>query len=323
MAARLAVGVDLGGTQTKAAVLDAEHRILRRAVIDTCAGQGPPRVIGRIVELIDGLLAAHGAARDDVAAVGVGAPGPLSHASGVVLHAPNLPGWHDIPLRDRLAEACGLRVTVENDANAAAYGEFVAGAGAGMRDMVLMTLGTGIGGGVIVDGKLHRGFFDSAGEIGHTIVQPDGLECPCGQRGCLERYASAAAVARRAVEAIRGGEASKLAEALGARGTLDARDVDAAAAAGDPLAARVWDDACRYLAIAAINIQHTLNPGLIVLFGGLAQAEGRLLDPLRAHFERLTWRSAPDHPRFALSALGGDAGVIGAAALARLAVAPR
>jgi glucokinase len=222
-----------------------------------------------------------------------------------------------VPLRDRLRAATHQKVFVENDANAAAYGEFVAGAGRAARDMVMLTLGTGVGGGVILEGRLLRGHFDNAGEIGHMIVEPGGDRCPCGQRGCLERYASASAVGRWAGRELEAGAASSLREMFERTGQVDARDVQLAMAAGDALAARLWNETVRYLAIAAVNIQHMLNPEQIILAGGLIGAGDRLLDPLREQFARLTWNSAADGPSFALATLGTDAGVIGVAALAR------
>ncbi len=247
----------------------------------------------------------------------MGAPGPLSHAEGVIHHAPNLPGWENVPLRDELAAGSGFAVTLENDANAAAYGEYAAGAGRDVDDMVMLTLGTGVGGGIVLGGQLWRGAFDSAGELGHTIVVPDGRACPCGQRGCLERYASAQAVAQRLCEAVRAGAESTLKVRVLNEEELDARDVLAARNAGDALAQRIWDETCYYLAVAAVNLQHLLNPQLIVLAGGLINAGAELLDPVRKHFDEQSWKIAPDAPQIEFAKLGTDAGTIGAAALAR------
>jgi glucokinase len=227
-----------------------------------------------------------------------------------------LPGFVNVPLRDRFAEATGLPVSLENDANAAAYGEFVAGAGKDVRNMVMLTLGTGIGGGIVQDGQLVRGFFDNAGEIGHTIIVPNGRPCPCGQHGCLERYASANAVAERLAEAIRGGEESTLRPTVESGQPFDARNVLKAADDGDALATRIWDETCFYLALSVVNIQHMLNPELVVFAGGLINAGPRLTERVRTHFDQLAWKIAPDAPRIALATLGTDAGTIGAALLA-------
>ncbi len=317
MCQELTIGLDLGGTNTEGVLLTGENETAVRRSIATEADGGPAHVIQRLADLVDELVTAGGCDRSQIYAVGVGAPGPMSYASGVILHAPNLPDWKNVPLRDELCAATSMSVALENDANAAAFGEFVAGAGKTVNDMVMLTLGTGIGGGIIVDGRLLRGSHDNAGEIGHIIVEPDGRPCPCGQRGCLERYASARAIGERMTEAIRSGESSALRRQVDSGRTIDARDVDQAARDGDPAAMRVWDEACRYLAAASVTIQHMINPQRVVLAGGLIGAGERLLDSVREHFRRLTWNSAPDGPEFVFATLGIDAGVVGAAALAR------
>ncbi len=317
MGERCAIGVDLGGTGIKAAIVSEAHILSNRRSLDTEAARGPDHVIARIATIIEELARRAEADGAEIVAVGVGSPGPLSYARGVVLHAPNLPGWRDVPLRDRLRAATGRRVFIENDANAAAYGEFVSGAGKAASDMVMLTLGTGVGGGVILEGRLLRGHYDNAGEIGHMIVEPEGDPCPCGQRGCLERYASASAVGRWAQRALEAGEQTSLRGALERSGGVNARDVELAMAAGDAVATRIWRETARYLAIAAVNVQHVLNPEQIVFAGGLIGAGERLLAPVREAFAELTWNSAKDGPTFALATLGTDAGIIGVAALAR------
>jgi glucokinase len=316
MSAPLTIGIDLGGTNIKAGLVDEHQGLRSRREIPTEAERGCDHVIARLITLARELRQQLPASAESPA-VGIGVPGPLDHARGIVHHAPNLPGWVNVPLRERLQRELGLPVCVENDANAAAFGEFVAGAGRDVRDMVMLTLGTGIGGGVVLDGKLWRGSFDNAGEIGHMIVEIGGRPCPCGQHGCLERYASATAIAQRYAE-----ETAGRAGAAEAPAGPDAEEVLRRGESGDARAARIWDEACRYLAVACVNIQHLFNVQRIVLAGGLIQAGERLLDPLRRHFERLTWRIAPDHPQIALATLGNDAGLVGAAALARLTCHP-
>lgn len=317
MTAPCTIGLDLGGTNIKGGVCNADGRVLVKQSMDTQGNRGFEHVLERMARLAEELMARGGLPREAIAGVGIGAPGPMSHARGIVHAAPNLPGFVNVPLRDRLAARLGLPVVLENDANAAAYGEFVAGAGRGVRSLVMLTLGTGIGGGVVLDGRLWRGAFDNAGEVGHMIVVPDGRPCPCGQRGCLERYASANAVAQRLIDAVHDGAPSVLADRVGRGEALDARDVLAAMDAGDRTAGRIWDETCYFLAVCAVNLRHLLNPELIVLAGGLINAGPRLLQPTQAHFERLSWRLAPDAPRLALATLGPDAGLVGAALLAR------
>jgi glucokinase len=179
----------------------------------------------------------------------------------------------------------------------------------------MLTLGTGVGAGVVLNGRVWHGHFENAGEIGHTIVARNGLPCTCGQRGCLEQYSSAGAVARRVVTAIRNGVQSQLDDAVMAGDPVDAARVAECARNGDPLCLRIWDEACLYLSIACVNIQHAFNPARIVLGGGMSRAGGFLLDPVIDHFSRQRWFLHDDFPTIALAELGYDAGIIGAAGL--------
>ncbi len=313
MSAEYAIGIDLGGTNIKGGVCDAAGRLLTMHAIDTQAEGGFTHVFGRMVALVDTLIAQAGIARSAVAGIGLGTPGPLSHALGIVYSAPNLPGWVNIPIRERFSAATGLPVALENDANAAAYAEFTCGAGRAARSMVLLTLGTGIGGGIVVNGELWRGCDDSAGEIGHLILVPGGRACPCGQRGCFERYASANALVARFQEAA-AGERTVL--SAGPEG-LTARDIEEAARSGDTLAARIWDETCRDLALGCVSLERILAPDMIVFSGGLTNAGAQMLDPVRRHFLNLRWRLTRPTMELRLSALGAEAGTIGAALLAR------
>lgn len=322
LSAKYAVGIDLGGTNIKAGVVDEQGELIYHVSIETQAEHGFEHVFGRLVQVVDQCIAGARLTKRDVLAIGYGTPGPMSHKEGIIFASPNLPGWVNIPLRSKFSAATDLPVALENDANAAAFGEFIAGAGKGVRDMVMLTLGTGIGGGIVMNGRLQRGAFDNAAEIGHIIAVPNGRLCPCGQRGCLERYGSANAVAERLMEALEAGEDSSLKARARTRPPITSADVAQAARAGDELAARIWDETCMYLGMACVTIQHMLNPELIVLGGGLIRAGGQLLDPIRAHFGRQTWRIAKDQPRLEFATLGDDAGVIGAAALARIEYAP-
>jgi len=317
MTTNYTIGIDLGGTNIKAGICDARLKLVAQESIATEADGGVEHVLARMAGLVEELQRRADLRRQDILGLGVGAPGPMSHREGIIHHAPNLPGWVKVPLRDRLAALSGLNVVLENDANAAAFGEYAAGAGRGVRDMVMLTLGTGIGGGIVLDGRLWRGRFDNAGEIGHMIIVPDGRPCPCGQHGCLERYASANAVAERLREAVHQGADSLLRPQALAGMPFDAREVVTAMDRGDALAARIWDETCYYLALSVVNLQHLLNPELVVFAGGLINAGERLLSGVRRHFEKLSWKIAPDAPRIAFATLGTDAGTIGAAALAR------
>lgn len=315
MSRRVAIGIDFGGTNVKAALVDADGRVLAKSSSPTDTTAAPEVVITQMADLAESLAAGEGVSRDDIVGAGLGSPGPLDFHRGMVLHSVNLPTWENVPVRDLLSARLRLPVALDNDANAAAFGEYWAGAGKGGGDFVMLTLGTGLGAGVVLGGKLLHGHHDNAAELGHMIVVPDGLPCGCGQRGCVEQYAAAAAVAGRVQTAIESGEDSSLASRLRDGGAIDAKLVVEAMGQGDALCMRIWDEACKYLAIACVNIQHAFNPESIVLGGGMAEAGDVLLDPVRRHFAQRTWRLETDRPQIRLATLGYDAGVIGAAGL--------
>jgi glucokinase len=313
------IGIDLGGTSIKGGVCDEHGTLLAQDTIATEAQRGVEHVLARLAALINDLPARAALDSSEIAAVGVGAPGPLSQETGVVHNAPNLPGWVNIPLRQRLAAATGRPVVIENDANAAAFGEFIAGAGRNVSSLVMLTLGTGIGGGIVLDGRVWRGCDGAGAEIGHLVLVPGGRPCPCGQQGCFERYASANAVAERLVEAIQAGAPCRLKADVDAGHALDARDV-LQATANDALARRIWDETCHYLALGCVSLERIISPERIVLAGGLINAGEQLLAPVRSEFQRLRWHLTPVCVEIVLATLGTDAGTIGAAALARAAV---
>ena len=312
----LAIGIDLGGTNLKGAAVDRHGRILAKRAGPADPSRGPGPVVADMGDLVDALLSDTSRHRTELAGVGLGTPGPLSQREGRIVKAANLPGWVNVPLVAMLAEKTGRPVTLENDGNAAAFGEFWAGAGRGFDDLVMLTLGTGVGAGVVLDRRLLHGHHENAAELGHTIVVIDGLECSCGQRGCLEQYASAGGVARRVTTAISEGERSILAESLDSGESIDARRVVEAARAGDLLCQRIWDEACLYLAVACVNIQHAFNPACVILGGGMSQAGDFLLGPVKEHLARQSWSLHDDLPEVLLAGLGYDAGVVGAAGLA-------
>ncbi len=343
---RCTIGVDLGGTDIKAGLLDGDLGIVARLTRPTDADQGPDAVINNIVGAIDelrGTPAAVGEGSDvprdssgtsgsdpfsvhagsdpvrarsqRITAVGLGTPGPLSPSRGIVYRSANLPGWCNLPLREIIAERTGLPVVIDNDANFAAYGEYCVEPA--VRNLVLLTLGTGVGAGTILDGRIFHGHHENASEWGHMIVHPEGVPCNCGQRGCLEMYASARNVARRVADEIKAGAASSLGAHVRAGRPITAPDVVAAAKAQDSLARRIWDEACHALALACINIQHALNPQRILLGGGMSSAGDFLLARIRSHYSAMQWHLHSDTPDIRLAALTNDAGILGAAAFAR------
>ena len=311
-----AIGVDLGATNAKVAVVDHDGKVHAFRSGPTHPERGPDALVVNLVMLLDRALEEVGLTREELIGVGIGAPGPLSVSRGTIINSTNLPGWEHVPLRKMLVEALELPVQFDNDGNAAAYGEWWVGAGREADDLVMLTLGTGVGAGVVLRGQVLHGHFENAAELGHMIVVPDGLLCPCGQHGCLEQYASASGVARRVVAAIEEGEKSSLTGAVRAQEQFGSKQVVEAAQAGDELCRRVWDEACRYLAVACVNIQHIYNPACVVLGGGMASAGSFLLDNVRQHFADLKWHLHFDFPEIVLPELGYHAGVIGAAGYA-------
>ena len=303
------VGVDLGGTNLKLGLVSAEGELLLRHSAATEADRGPDHVLARIAGAVRALCDAAPIGLADVSAVGLGAPGPVDWKAGVVVFAPNLSGWRDVPARDRLHQNLGRPVVLENDANAAAYGEFRCGAGRDVRNLVLLTLGTGIGGGIVLDGRLFRGPTDTGAELGHMVIRHGGRRCGCGNRGCLEAYASATAVVARMGEALQAGERSRLADSA----DLTCEDIFAAAEAGDDLARRIVEETADYLATGITSILHILNPEMVVLTGGMMGAGDEFLNEIRRRVRQSAFERASSACEICWSTLGGDAGILGAA----------
>jgi glucokinase len=248
-----------------------------------------------------------------VLGVGVGAPGPLDTKTGVVLLTPNL-GWLNMPLRQRLADALQMRVELDNDANCAVLGECWVGAARSSRHVIGITIGTGIGGGIVVDGELHHGAADCAGEIGHTTIDMDGRRCGCGNYGCLEAYASGPAIARRASEQVEAGDPSVLTEMVGGDlSQITAQTVYQAAQEGDELALEVVRKTAQYLGAGIANLLNIFNPDMVVIAGGVTQAGDRLFKPLHREVARRAFKPAVESCQIMPGTLGGLAGVFGAA----------
>ena len=309
------VAVDLGGTNIRAAIFPtAEAKPTAIARAPTLAAEGPEAVIDRIIAAIQEVASGiEGGMR-----IGLGAPGPLDPKRGLVIEAPNLPGWVNIPLRDRLEQHFECPVALGNDANLAGLGEWRHGAGRGAHNLLYLTLSTGIGGGVIVDNRLLVGAHGLAAELGHMTVRPDGPLCGCGQRGHLEAVASGPAIARRARERLAAGEASALRAALDRDRDITAEDVGRAALAGDPLAIAVVAEAGAAIGTHLANLLHVFNPEVIVLGGGVSQIGAPLFGPIeQALRENVMHPAYLEGLRLERAALGDDAGLIGAMVLAR------
>ncbi|MFC8430110.1 ROK family glucokinase [Streptomyces sp. NPDC057253] len=311
----LTVGVDLGGTKIAAGTVDPAGEVVSRMRVPT--PRDPDRIARAIAEAVQQVRKD----RDDVRAVGVGAAGYVDADRATVRFAPNL-GWHDKEIRDFVQEATGLPVVVENDANAAAWGEFIHGAGAGHDDMLMVMAGTGLGGGIISRGRLFRGRFGMAGEIGHYRAVPDGLPCPCGQFGCMEQYASGAAHTRRG-RVMAAADPARAAQVLalgdGTPAGLDGRHLTEAALAGDPFSLDVFAESGRWLGQALADLASILDPSVLVIGGGLGDTGELIRRPAEVAYRRAL--GGGEHRVYAevrTATAGSDAGLIGAANLARL-----
>lgn len=309
----LSIGVDVGGTDVKAGLVDRRGAVLQALSIPTEADRGVDHVLARLADVVMKLRAAAESQSRTLLGVGIGVPGTLSRKRGIVISPPNLPGWKNVPIVDRLSAATGLPVRLDNDANNAAFGELLRGAGRGVDDMVMLTLGTGVGGGIIAGGRLWGGALENAGELGHMIVQAGGRRCGCGQLGCLEALASATATVMTARELLAQGRESVLQRIVESGRELESEEIVKAADEGDAVAREAWLQTCRYLAVACINIHHILNPRRIVLAGGMSKAGDSLLRPVRQFVDELESKLLGDPPEIRLAELGNDAGFIGSA----------
>jgi len=306
---RLAVSVDLGGTRFRVALCDPAGQLVARAEYPTRPERGPIAVLDDLAAAVRHALAAVPGDAEVVGVV-VAAPGPLDPWRGVIYAAPNLPGWEHLPLAAELSARCGLPVRVGNDANLAAVGEHRLGAGRGTADMIYVTVSTGIGGGIIVGGRLLLGAHGGAGEIGHTVLDPDGPPCSCGKRGCLEALGSGTAIARQANAAVAAGRPTVLAQYAP---PLTAEQVDAAADDGDALAQGIIDAAARAVGLGLTNLLHLFDPEVIVVGGGVTRSGARWWAEVRGEIERRALPFYLRDNRVVPAALGDDAGLVGAA----------
>ncbi len=310
------LGIDLGGTNIKGGVVDDDGRPVSSVSLPTHAEDGPEEGVQSLAEVGKQAVSQSGLDWSQIAGVGLGTPGTMDIQGGMLLDPPNLPKWTNFPVRDRLAQLLNTRTVLQNDANAAAYGEYWAGAGRGVHSLVLLTLGTGIGCGIVQEGRIVEGRHSHGGECGHFIIQMEGGRvCSCGQTGHLEAYASATSLVKRAHEAIAAAPESSLAR-LEPR-EVTARSIDQAANAGDPLAVRLMAETARYLAVGATCLMHTIDPDIVLFSGGMIAAGSSFLEAIRAEVKRIAFPVPAAKTRIEFAELGGDAGFIGAAGWAR------
>lgn len=301
---KYAFGVDIGGTTCKIGFFDTSGVLLDKWEIKTNTENNGERILADVAQAVDNKLAQEGISKDDVQGIGIGVPGPVK-TSGIVTRCVNL-GWSVVNVAEELGNLTGLTIKVGNDANVAALGEMWQGGAKGSRDVVMVTLGTGVGGGIIIDGKVVAGFDGAGGEIGHITVNNDEIEaCNCGQYGCLEQYTSATGIVRVAKRKL---DKTSDDTVLRSIENLTAKDVFDAAKDGDDVALGLVDEVCQILGAALSNIACVVNPEIIVIGGGVSKAGQILLDAIQKHFIESAFHVCRD-TKFVLAGLGNDAGM--------------
>ena len=314
------VGLDLGGTKIMTAVVDAEGHVLHKVFTLSEVSKGPDAVLDRMAGAIHEAVEGAKLSMSDVAAIGIGSPGPLDQDTGIVTDSPNMPGWHDVNVKQHIARATGRPVFLDNDGNVGTLAEQAFGAGRGVQNLIGLFLGTGIGGGVMINGKLWHGFSKQAGELGHVVVDVNGPMCGCGQRGCVEALASRQAMCRQIAEAVKAGRESVITatDAMNIRTTHLAD----ALAAGDDLVREVMTSAMEYLGVAMASMAHVVSPEMFVIGGGIIDAlTDELLDVAAESAGKRALRLVMDDVKVVRAELKEDAPVLGAAALARQGLA--
>ncbi len=319
------VGIDLGGTNIKMGVVDDLGRTLSWLTIPTLVEQGGEDAARRMAQAVDKVIHEAGLTRSDIVRVGLGSPGTMDIPAGKLVIPANLKGWEHFPIRDRVAHHSGFPVTFANDATAAAYGEFWIGSGRDFHSMVLLTLGTGIGCGIIVGDLLLDGEHSHGGEYGHTIIDwhDDARICACGRRGHLEAYASATAVTKRAQEQLNAGQTSSLKARIANGEELTPLLIAQEAQAGDEFSRQIIFDTAKYLGVGIVNLMHTIDPNGILVggamtFGGNDTELGRtFLERIRQEVKARAYAVPAENTVIDFATLGGDAGYIGSAGIAR------
>ena len=310
----LYLGIDVGGTKAVVVVAHDEGDILAESRLEHWTRGGWREDLRTLSAECERLVASAGIDKRRIAALGVSSPGPLSVREGRVIETPNLEGWRDVPIVAHLSEALGVPVRLDNDANAATYGEWWLGAGRSVNNLVGVTLGTGIGGGVVLNGEIYHGASDAAAEIGHMTINSTGRKCKCGNYGCLEAYASGPAIALRAIEGLEAGAESILTQMAPHLEDITAETVFEAVVTGDRYASEVVSDTAKFLGTGVANVINLLNPEMVVIAGGVTKAGEHLMVPLRAEVRLRAFKVAEEACRIVPAQLRTTAGVIGAAA---------
>ena len=309
--------VDLGGTKIATALISDGYQIIERQYAATVAEEGPDAVVRRMLNVINATLASAMVDCPAFSTVALASAGIIDVKEGIVTASPSLPGWHDIPLREMVERETGLECFLINDATAAVTAEHQFGAGKGLRNLLYVTVSTGIGGGIIVDGNLYSGTSGCAGEVGHMIIEANGPPCNCGSAGCLESLASGGAVAREARRRIASGEKSLILElAKGDPNDITAETVSAAAERGDTLSLEIISQTATYLGIGMANLVNTFNPEMIIIGGGVSNMGEILLEPARRLVKERAFPLLAESVQIVTARLGNDAGLYGAAVFA-------
>jgi len=311
------LAIDLGGTKIFTALISSKGQVMAREYCLTLADEEPQSVINRILSAIDHLLNQRSIDSSQLDSISIAAAGAIDFDKGLITSSPNLPGWHDVPLRDIVKAKYKVNTFLINDASAAVLGEHHFGAGRGVNNLILLAVGTGIGGGIIINGRLYSGASGSAGEIGHITIDVNGPRCNCGNTGCLETLVSGTAVAKEAIKRIRQGEGSSLTKIVdGKIENITAEKVSLAAQGGDSLASEVILKAATYLGIGLANLVNIFNPEMIIIGGGIAKMGDLLLNSARQVVRERAFQLSAQAVQIVPAQLGDDAGVLGAAVFA-------
>jgi glucokinase len=310
----LILAVDLGGTNVRVGAVDLEGRILRRISFPTQASLGREKVMGNILSKIRKVLAGFPREEFEVIGGGFGIPGAILLDKGIVTQSPNLPDWKDYDVRSPLQDGLGIPIFIENDANAFTLGEGWLGSARGVKDFCCLTLGTGVGGGIVLNGDIWHGAEGKAGEIGHMVIEVDGPLCQCGSSGCLEVFASGSAIRRMAIEAIEGNEETDLVQRCGGQiEAITSRAVYESARDGDPLSREIFRRMGGYLGVGLANLVNLLNVKLMVIGGQVSEAWDLFIDPARRELERRSLGSMGKGVKVKKAGCGNDSGILGAA----------
>ena len=323
------IGIDIGGTNIKIGILTKDGKIIHKTLIPTYSivrdaymrplhpPEKPQDIVKRLCDAVKNLCYKNKIKLSEIVKIGIGCPGPLNSKKGIIYSTPNLFGWENFPLKKCIERHLKIPTVVNNDANSATYGEYWLGAGKGYSTVVCFTLGTGIGGGIILNGKLFNGIDDSAGHFGHTTIVPDGPKCGCGNKGCLEALASAPNMVKRAISGIKNGAKTKLIIlASGNLKNITAKMIHIAATKGDKFAKGLLAETGRYLGIAVANVLNILNPEIVIFSGGMIEAGDLLFKHIRKEAMKRALPQPAKRVKIVPAKLGNNAGIIGAAGLA-------